>query len=134
MYKFIQAYAVADLNAASDTTAATFVAPLDGKIMIGETVGVAEEAIGTMTTTNAVVSIEVDGQEVGTLTPTPSDVIGTAYVFTPDGTIATSANGDGSVQFTTGDVITVKTKTQAVGGTVTGTIRVNYAFEFGDAS
>ena len=71
------------------------------------------EATGTQTT-QGVVSIEVGGVEVATLTAARSGALGDSQVFVVDGTYTTAASP--YAEFSAGDVIEVKIKTQAVTG------------------
>ena len=87
------------------------------------------EATGSQTTTVAVISIEVGGTEVATCTASQGGAIGDVQLFTPDGTVATAANPH--VEIAAGDVIDIKLKTQAVGGTVTGTAIVHFPLCWG---
>ena len=76
-----------------------------------------------------VVSIEVGGNEVATCTANISASIGDTQTFTVDGTYATAANPH--VEFAAGDVIEIKIKTQASGGTTTGEGIVHLANSLG---
>jgi hypothetical protein len=127
--KIHTAQIVVDINAADDTSAYSFDVPFDGYLVLGECYAVAEEATGTQSSTQGVVSIEVGGVEVGTLTADISQSIGHTQTFTPDGTNVTAANPVYKV--TAGDAVEAITKTQAVGGTVTGTYRVSFALDSG---
>ncbi len=125
-----KADAVVDYSASDDTTAATINAPFAGHLFINECFVRIEEVVGSMTTTEAVVSIEVAGIEVAISEAVAADAVGSTRKFTVVSP-ATDANG-GKVKFAAGDAIAVLTKTQAVDGTVTGTGRVNLAIEYGD--
>lgn len=114
-----------DLNDASDTSQYTFDAPKNGKILLRESFAIVQEAIGTMTSTTGVGSIEVGGTEIATITPTASDAIGTAYTLTE----GSGVGDDGTYPVSAGDAIEFITKTQAVGGTVTGELEVVLALE-----
>jgi len=119
-----------DLNDASDTTSFTFDAPKAGKILLNQSFAVVIEAIGSMTTTVGVGSIEVGGTEIATITPTASDAVGTAYTLTP---VSAVVGDDQSYPVSAGDAIEFITKTQAVGGTVTGELEVVLAMELADS-
>ena len=106
--------------------------PAAGKLILGECFATAEEAMGTMTTTVGIASIEVAGVEVATVTVVPSDAIGVTYELTLNSTYATAANGAGEVRFAAADAIECITKTQAVDGTVTGTLRFYLSVELSD--
>jgi len=108
----------ADINQTADTTNSTFEAPFDGRLNIEAMYIEWTEATGSQTTTQGVISIEVAGTEVATLTANQSDAIGETQTFTVDGTEATAAQP--FVEFDAGDDIECITKTQAVDGTVTG--------------
>jgi len=111
--KFVlQASGAADINQADGTTNYTAEMPKAGVLRLDECFLRWSEATGTQTTTQGVISIEVAGTEVATLTANISDAIGESQLFT--------ASGDKYVEFSAGDDIEVITKTQAVGGTVTG--------------
>lgn len=132
MIQIIRAEAIADIDAAADTAAFVMDAPRAGKLVINQCFGRWEEAAGTQTTTAGVVSLEVNDNEVGTITSAKNEAIGDADTFTVDGTNATSANP--VYGFTAGQEIAVRTKTQAVGGTVTGTVRVYLALDLADVT
>lgn len=120
--------AVVDLDAASDTTAATIKAPGDGYIFVKGIFGRFEEAVaaGGFSSAAGVASIVVNSVEVATWSTgiaATARAIGDTVLVTVDGTNVTSANGH--LKVTSGQTITVKTKTQGTGGTVTGTVRFN---------
>jgi len=131
MPNYIRAEAVVDYNASSDTTAFTMEAPFAGKLYVGRSFGRIEEVVGSMTTTVGVASIEVAGTEIATLTAVPADAVGETDPFVVDASDTTAANGEGVYAFSRGDNIEVLTKTQAVDGTVTGTVRAYLYMEFG---
>lgn len=123
-----KADAVVDLDAASATTAATIKAPGAGWVLVKEMFGRFEEAVaaGGFSTTAGVASLEIGGVEVATWSTgvaATARSIGDTVQPTVDGTYVTSASG--AYKVAAGDTITLKTKTQGVGGTVTGTIRFN---------
>ena len=118
--------AVVDLDAADGTTAATIKAPGNGYIHIKEIFGRFEEAVagGGFSATAGVASIVVNSVEVATWSTgvaATARAIGDTVLVTVDGTVVTTAQG--SLKVTSGQTISVKTKTQGVGGTVTGTVR-----------
>lgn len=119
---FYKADAVVDLDAAGGTAAATIKAPGDGYIFVKEIFGRFEEAVaaGGFSTTAGVASIEVNSVEVATWS---TGVAATARAV-GDTVLVTAASGYDLVKVTSGQTITVKTKTQGVGGTVTGTLRL----------
>jgi len=127
--KLVRAEAVVDISAAAATTAFTMDVPFDGYLVIDESFARWEEDAGSQTTTAGVASIEVGGNEVATITSAKDEVIGDTDTWTVDGTYATAANP--VVKVSAGDAVVLKTKTQAVGGTVTGTLRAYLAFDFG---
>lgn len=102
----------ADINQADNTTNWTMEAPKNGIIRLDECFLRWTEATGTQSTTQGVISIEVAGAEVATLTANISDAIGETQTFTE--------SDNKYIDFAAGDDIEVITKTQAVGGTVTG--------------
>lgn len=125
MRTLIRAEAVVDLDAASATTAFTIKAPGAGTISISAVFGRFEEAVaaGGFSTTAGVASLEVAGTEYATWSTgvaATARAIGDTVLVTAN--TASNALGD-NVTFASGDAITLKTKTQGVGGTVTGTIR-----------
>lgn len=125
MFLPYRAEAVVDLDAASNTTSFTVVAPGAGSIALSAVFGRFEEAIasGGFTTTAGVASLEVAGVEYATFstgTNATARAIGETVLLTPN---ATATALGGNVNFNAGDSITLKTKTQGAGGTVTGTIR-----------
>lgn len=130
-----RAEAVVDLSAADATVAYTIDAPGAGHIYVGEVFGRFEEAVaaGGFTTTAGVLSLEVGGNEVGTWSTgvaSTGRAIGDTLspLLTVDGTYATDTNS--AVAVAAGDVISVKTKTQGVDGTVTGTVRLYIPCDF----
>lgn len=129
MAKFVyKADAVVDLSASDDTSAAIIKSPGDGYVYVGEIFGRFEEAVasGGFTSTAGVASIEIGGTEVATWstgTTATARAIGDVVTVTVDGTNVTAANS--AYKVSSGDTIEVVTKTQGVGGTVTGTIRFN---------
>lgn len=123
---FLRMEAIADLDAASATSATKFKVPAAGFVNVKQIFGRFEEAVaaGGFSSTAGVASIEVGGTEVATWSTgvaATARAIGDTVVTTVDGTVATNAQG--AVKVAAGDLIEVKTKTQGVGGTVTGTIR-----------
>lgn len=125
--------AVVDLDAATGTTASTFKMPAAGWVHAKQAFGRFEEAVasGGFTTTAGVASINVGSSELGTITTgvaATARAIGDTLPVTVDGTNVTSAQG--AFKVAAGDSFTVKTKTQGVGGTVTGTIRFYVPFSF----
>lgn len=126
MAKFVlEAGAVVDLDAASDTTAYTIDAPGAGMVLVGEIFGRFGEAVasGGFSSTAGVASLEIGGTEVATWTTgvaATARAIGDTVQMTPDEVDATAANS--SYPVASGAAITLKTKTQGAGGTVTGTI------------
>lgn len=104
-------------------------APRAGKLLIDQCWITFEEAVGDATT-QGVASIEVGGTEVATYDTLGTEAIDDSAEFTPDGTVATTANPMAPIA--SGDVIDVKLKTQASGGTTTGTGRVHLVIEWGD--
>ena len=118
---------VIDLSDADDTTAYLFDAPSAGKILLNESFAVAvNEAMGSMTTTPGVGSIEIGGTEYATIVVTASDAEGTSYTLTEAATVG----DDGAVYVSAGDSIEFITKTQAVDGTITGELQVFLACVF----
>lgn len=120
-----KADAVVDLDAASGTTAFTIKAPGAGSISLSAVFGRFEEAVasGGFSTTAGVASLEVGGVEYATWSTGVSATaraIGDTVLMTAN--TAANALGD-NVNFASGDAIVLKTKTQGVGGTVTGTLR-----------
>lgn len=123
------ATAAADISDAADTTQFTMEAPYKGVIRLDECFVRWTEATGTQTTTRGVLSIVVAGTEVATLTANASDAIGQTQRFTA--TTPTTTPKDPYIEFNAGDAILVKTKTQAVDGTITGDGDVSLSFEWG---
>lgn len=119
----LQADGAADINQADDTTNYTVEAPFAGVLRLDESLLRWSEATGTQSTTQGVISIEVAGTEVATLTANISDAIGETQLFT--------ASDSKYIEFSAGDDIEVITKTQAVGGTVTGDGTAMLSVEFG---
>lgn len=111
----------ADISQAAATTNFTAEMPKAGKILLDECWLRWTEATGTQSTTQGVVSIEVAGTERATLTANISDAIGESQLFT--------ASGDKYIEFSAGDDIAIKTKTQASGGTTVGDGTVYLALE-----
>ncbi len=126
---YMRADLSADISDASDTTQFTVNAPYKGVIRLDECFIRWSEATGTQTTTPGVISISVAGTEVATLTAGLSLAIGQTQRFTAN-TPATTPK-DPYIEFNAGDAIVVKTKTQAVGGTITGDGDVHLHFEWG---
>lgn len=124
-----RAEAVVDLSAADDTTAYTIDAPGAGFVQVDEIFGRFEEAVasGGFTSTAPVMSLEIGGTEVATFTTgtaATARAIGDTIksIFTPDESNSFAAVS--AYKVSAGDAITLKTKTQGAGGTVTGTIRL----------
>jgi len=120
--------AVVDLDAAAGTSAAIIKSPGDGYIFVKGIFARFEEAVaaGGFSSAAGVASIEINSVEVATWSTgvaATARSIGDTVLVTVDGTNVTSANGHYKV--TAGQTITVKTKTQGTGGTVTGTVRFN---------
>tara|TARA_R100000655_G_scaffold80416_2_gene119821 strand:- start:19 stop:411 length:393 start_codon:yes stop_codon:yes gene_type:complete len=118
-----------DISDADDTTQFTYVTPFAGRLDLSESTFMWTEATGTQTGTQGVLSIEVGTTEYATLTAPQSAAIGTAqgYTVVPHGD--TDA-GNPVVYFNAGDNIVLKTKTQAVGGTIVGDGSANLAITF----
>lgn len=127
MEYLISAPGAADISQTADTTNFTMEAPFAGKLNIDKAFLVWTEATGSQTSAQGVVSIEVAGTEVASLTANQSDAIGESQTFTLD-----SALDEGSpyVYFSAGDDIEVITKTQAAGGGTTGDGVVYLPVEF----
>lgn len=102
-------------------------APRAGKLDIHGSYLVFEEAVGNATT-QGVASLEVNAVEVATYDTLGTEAIDDSATWTPDGTVATAANP--VAYFGAGEVIDVKLKTQASGGTPTGTARAYLKLEF----
>lgn len=113
----------ADISDADATTQFTMEAPYKGTIRLDECFLRWSEATGTQTTTPGVISITVGSTEVATLTANLSDAIGQTQRFT--------ASSDKYIEFAAGDNIIIKTKTQAVGGTLVGDGDVSLSLEWG---
>ena len=108
----------------------SFKAPRAGRFNVHESFIVFEEVVGDATT-QGVLSIEVGGVEVATYT-TLGDGTETATSsanLTVDGTVATNISP--YVDFAAGNLISVKLKTQASGGTTTGTARAYLSLNMG---
>jgi len=104
----------ADLSQAADTTNSTFETPFDGRLNVEASYIEWTEETGAQTGTQGVISIEVGGTEVASLTANKVDIVGETQKFTVDGTVATSAQP--FAEFDAGDDIECITKTQAVTG------------------
>lgn len=124
MTQTVQAEAVIDISASTGSVF-KFKAPRAGKILLNECWGRWSEAAGTQTTTAGVGSIEVAGTEYATLTSGKDEAVGDVDTWT----LAATVGNDKAVYFAAADLIDVKLKTQAVGGTVTGEIRVYLVVE-----
>lgn len=124
MIQLVRAEALVDISASTGSVFA-FDAPKNGKLLLNQSWLRFEEAAGTQTSAAGVASIEVGGTECATYTSTKSEAIGDTSVWTQDSTVG----DDQAVYFSQGDVIDVKLKTQASGGTVTGTIRAYLAIQ-----
>lgn len=120
---YFLAQGAADISQAADTTNWTGEMPQAGILRIDETVLRWTEATGTQSSTQGVVSIEVAGTEVATLTANISDGIGETQTFT--------AASDEYIEFSAADDIEVITKTQASGGTTVGDGEVYLSVELG---
>lgn len=108
----------ADISDASGTVQETYKAPFNGYLRLDRCFAQWTEATGTQTTTVGVLSIEVGGVEVATLTASQGGAVGDTQLFTPNATYVDAANP--VYRFSVGDVIRTKVKTQAVDGTTTG--------------
>jgi len=115
---YVRAENAADISDAADTTQYTIYAPFKGVIRLDECFLRWTEATGTQTTTAGVISISVAGTEVATLTAGVSLAIGKTQRFTS--TTPTTNPKDPYIEFAADDAIVIKTKTQAVDGTITG--------------
>ncbi len=118
--------ATVNLDAASATSATKFKAPGAGFINVKQIFGRFEEAVAAagFSGTAGVASIEIGGLEVATWSTgvgATARAIGDTVQPTVDGTNVTAANG--VIKVAAGDLIECKTKTQGVGGTVTGELR-----------
>lgn len=121
--QLLKAINSADIDAAAATTHFTMEAPWAGKLSINECYLRWSEATGTQATTQGVISVEVAGVEVATLTANISDAVGETQKFT--------AASENFIEFSAGDDIVIKTKTQAAGGTTTGNGDVFLSLEWG---
>lgn len=121
--------AVVDFSASTGSVY-KFDAPAAGKLDLSQCYVVFEENVGDATT-QGVLSIEVGGVEVATYTTLGTELEDDSARLTADGTVATSGNP--VVAFAAGDVIDVKNKVQASGGTTTGTARVVLAYHIRSA-
>lgn len=106
-----------------------FKAPRAGRLNVHESFLIFEELVGDATT-QGVMSLEVGGVEVATYTTLGdgTEAVDASGNFTVDGTVATAK--DPHVAIAAGDVIDVKLKTQASGGTTTGTARAFLSLDF----
>lgn len=97
-----------------------------GTLFVDQLFAITEEAVaaGGFTTQTPVVSVEVGGTEVATLTPnvTDGEAVGNQVSAVADTTNVEAAVG--AIQYTADQAITVNIKTQGTGGTTTGTFRV----------
>jgi hypothetical protein len=107
----------------------TFDAPFAGYLDVSGCYIEWTEATGSQTSAQAVISLYVGGNVVGTVTASQSGAIGDVQLFTVDGTYATAANPH--VEFAAGDIIKYGVTTQASGGTVTGTAIPHMCLNFG---
>lgn len=123
MFQMYQAASAGDISDAAATVQFTMEAPYRGVLRLDECFIRWTEATGTQTTTAGVLSISVAGTEVATLTANVSDAIGETQIFT--------AASDKNIEFLAGDDIVIKTKTQAVDGTITGDGDVTLSLEWG---
>lgn len=129
MRQMYSAILAADISDADATTQFTYKAAKKGVIRLDECYLRWSEATGTQTTTAGVISITVAGVEVATLTAGLSLSIGDTQFFTA--TTPTTNPKDAWISFLVGDTIVIKTKTQAVGGTLTGDGDVSLSLELG---
>lgn len=127
----LRAEALVDISASTGSVF-TIDAPRAGYLDINKTFGRWEEATGSQTSVVAVASIEVGGVEIALLTASQSGAIADTQNFLADGTNAIGSNPH--VEFSAGDVIDVTLKTQASGGTTTGTLRVYLALDIADVT
>ena len=104
----------ADVSDAATTDQWLIDAPAAGTIRVDSCFIALTEVTGAMTV-DGVISLKVGGNEVGTVTLTDSASVGDTFVFTPDGTYATTTNP--IVEFADGDDILVEIKTAATGVT-----------------
>jgi hypothetical protein len=128
MKTLLRVEAAVDLDAASDTTASIFKAPGAGTVNVSEAFGRFEEAVAGSGFSSAagVASIVIGGTEYGTWS---TGVSATARAI-GDTVPVTVTGSNTAVVVAAGDTITVKTKTQGTGGTVTGTLRWFIPCEF----
>lgn len=119
MKQVLQATGVANISDASDTSQYSIEAPAAGVLRVDQTYIRWTEATGSQTSTQGVVSLEVAGVEVATLTANQSDGIGETQTFT-GATTDTNGTVINAIDFAAGADIEVVVKTQAVGGTITG--------------
>jgi hypothetical protein len=131
MKTLLRMEAVVDLNAAAATSASIFKAPGAGYVDVAACFVRFEEAVaaGGFSTTAGVASLEVGGVEVATWSTTVAPAVGRAIGDVAMAT-ADAVYADKAVTFASGATIEVKTKTQGVGGTVTGTVRFWIPVEF----
>jgi hypothetical protein len=120
---------VANISDSDDTSVEAFDAPFAGYLDVSGCYAEWTEGTGSQTSTQGVISIEVGGNEVATLTASQSGSAGDTQTFTVDGTYATAGNPH--VQIEAGDVIEVKVKTQADGGADDGEAVVHLAISWG---
>lgn len=127
----IQSYVADTVIDFSASTGSVFKidAPRAGKLLIAQSFLVFEEAVGDATT-QGVGSLEVGGTEVASYDTLGTEAVDDSATWTPDGTVATAANP--YAFFSAGDVIDVQLKTQASGGTTTGTARAYLVLQFAD--
>lgn len=130
-----------DLDAAGASQLQHFVTS-PGQLLINQCFVQYEEALGSATTTQGVLSIEhTRGSatvELATLTADRSKALPFGQAFTPNKPTAEKWPGVGTgvnyatapfVDLLPGDIITVKKKTASAGGTTTGTARPFIALE-----
>lgn len=132
MKTLLRSEGVVDLNAAAATSASIFKAPGAGYLDVAASFIRFEEAVaaGGFTTTAGVAALYVGGTEVASW----STGVGAACTGRAIGDVikVTPATGyeDKPAVFAAGDSIEIKTKTQGVDGTVTGTCRFWTPVEF----
>ena len=124
MTQTVQAEAVVDISASTGSVF-KFKAPRAGKILLNECWARWTEAAGTQTTTAGVASIEVATVEQATITSGKDEAVGDVDTWT----LASTVGNDKAVYFAAADLIDVKLKTQAVGGSVTGELRAYLVIE-----
>lgn len=121
--QFLECAGAADISQSSDTTNFTVEMPRAGVLRLDECWLRWTEATGTQSTTQGVVSLEVAGVEVATLTANISDGVGESQDFT--------AAGDQYIEFAAAADIECITKTIAVDGTIGGDGTIYLSIEMG---